>query len=97
MNIQSVIIRPIISEKSMGNAGKGEYTFAVKQYANKKNIKKAIEDAFHVHVTQVATSNVKGKKKRVGMRRNEVAQQEWKRAIITLEKGQKIDIFEAGS
>ena len=96
MDINNIIIGPIVSEKSMADAGKGKYTFAVIKTAGKTNIKKAINDAFKVNVISVQTSIVKGKKKRVGMRRTEISQTEWKKAIVALKQGEKIGIFEPG-
>lgn len=90
----NVIIRPIISEKSMLSAGKGRFTFAVAKDANKQTIKKAVENAFAVTVVAVATTIVKGRTKRGGERREEKVLSSWKKAIVTLKSGQKIDIFD---
>lgn len=89
-----VMLSPIISEKSMLSAGKGRFTFAVAKDANKQAIKKAIEQAFKVNVTQVATTIVKGRTKRGGARREEKVLSSWKKAMVTLKSGQKIDIFD---
>lgn len=89
-----VIIRPIISEKSMHEAEGGKFTFQVRKDANKNAIKKAIESQFSVKVIGLSTITVKGKRKRVGSRRMEVKDSISKKAIATLKKGQKIDLFE---
>lgn len=96
MKAHNVIIRPVITEKSMSEVPSGKYTFAVVPQATKVQIKKAINDTFSVHVVSIATSMVKGKTKRVGQRRQEVKESVWKKAIIVLKKGEKIGIFEPG-
>lgn len=97
MHKHQAIIKPIITEKSMNLAGKGKFSFLVARAASKTDIKKAIEDIFTVNVTAVATSVIKGKTQRVGKRRVEVVNAPVKKAMITVKKGQKIDIFEVGS
>ena len=96
MDVNDVIIAPIISEKSMRDASNGKFTFRVARQADKKMIKKAIEDKFKVNVLQTSTSIVKGKKSKSGTRRIEVLKSPWKKAIATLEKGQKIALFDVG-
>src|SRR5258706_13215068 len=96
MNTLDVIIKPIITEQSMKAVDAGKFSFAVNKYADKNSIKKAIVSLFNVTVLSVATSIVKGKKKRVGQRRQEVTQSVWKKAIVTLKKGDKIYLFEPG-
>jgi len=93
MNTSEVIIKPIISEKSVKQAEGGKYTFAVLKSADKKEIRSAVKVLFNVEVTAVTTTTVKPGKKRVGMRRMEVAVSSWKKAIVSLKDGQKIDIF----
>jgi large subunit ribosomal protein L23 len=95
MQTHNIIIRPIVTEKSMAGVGAGRYIFAVSKYANKTAIKKALHDAFNVNVIRIATSVVKGKSKRVGNKKQEIMQTEWKKAIVTLKKGEKIDLFES--
>jgi len=94
--MQNTLLRPIITEKSMADAGSGKYLFAVSRSASKTLIKKIINDTFNVHVTQVATSVVKGKRKRIGQRRQEVTDAIWKKAIIWVRTGEKIGLFESG-
>lgn len=94
MEITNVLKKGIISEKSLREAGKGFYTFTVVKKANKAQIKKAIEDQFKVNVTSIKTLNFKGKVKRAGRRRKEVRMPGFKKALVKLKKGQKIDIFE---
>lgn len=96
MKKNSVIIKPIISEKSTKEAAKNKFTFCVIKEADKKMIKRAIEDQFKVTVLDVATSVVKGKRKRVGTRRVEVNVSSWKKATVRLAAGEKIDWFDVG-
>jgi large subunit ribosomal protein L23 len=96
MDINDVIIRPIISERSMEGVSKGKFTFRVASKAHKGRIKKAIEDKFKVSVLQISTSIVKGRKVRAGPRRIEIAQSPWKKAVVTLKDGQKIALFDVG-
>ena len=88
---RSIIIRPIITEHSYDLIEKNKYTFEVARDANKIEIAKAVEELFDVHVTKVNTMNVKPKMKRVryvaGLTRR------WKKAIVTIEDGQTIEIF----
>lgn len=93
---QNIIIAPLISEKSINDAGFGKFTFKVSKKADKKQIKKEVEDKFKVNVLSIATSIVKGKKRRFGARRTEVTLSSWKKAIVRLKAGQKIDAFDTG-
>ena len=91
--LHRTIVRPLITEKtSAAYQARGEYTFEVHTDASKPQIRAAIEQLFGVRVTGVWTLNVRGKEKRmgkfVGMRSN------WKKAIVTLAKGNKIEFFE---
>ena len=96
METGAIIIRPVITEKSMAYAGKGKYMFVVNRDTNKTAIKIAIEEQFGVHVTHVSTNIVKGKTQRFGAKRQERKMPVWKKALVTLEKGQKIGLFEIG-
>jgi large subunit ribosomal protein L23 len=89
------IISPIITEKAMAEAAKGKFTFAVNKAATKDNIKKEIGAAFNVTVIGVQTIIAKGKRKKIGKKRTEVKDSAWKRAVVTLKNGEKIDMFEA--
>ncbi len=94
METQNIIIRPIISEKSLNQAALHWYTFAVLPEAHKPEIKKAIEEAFGVKVLAIKTMNVKGKVRRVGRKLTPKAQSAWKKAVVHLPQEQKIDLFE---
>ena len=85
-----VIIAPVVTEKSAKNAEKNVYTFKVAKSANKIQIKDAIESAFGVKVASVNTLNTKPKAKRVG--RYTGTTKVYKKAIITLKDGEKIEL-----
>lgn len=89
---RDVIIKPVITEKSMNLLADNKYTFIVDKRSNKTEIRKAIEDIFNVKVDKVCTINVKGKKKRMG--RFEGKRADRKKAIVTLKAGHKIPLFE---
>lgn len=93
MNMQNVILKPIITEKAMKDASFNKYTFAVDKNANKSLIKKAIENIFGVTVEEVSTRIVKGKTKLVGPKRTKVKGASFKKAIVRVKKDQKIDMF----
>lgn len=94
--MNTIIIKPLITEKSMTDVSHGKYSFVVAKDARKSAIKYAVKQQFNVTVTSVATSTLKGKTKRVGTRRQEIAQPLIKKATVTLKKGEKIAIFEPG-
>ncbi len=88
-----IIRRPVITEKtSIQKEVSNQFTFEVDRMANRVEIKKAVESIFNVKVAVVRTMQVKGKAKRrgwiVGKRRD------WKKAIVTLMPGERIDFFE---
>ena len=87
-----VIRRPLITEKATILANENKYAFEVDPRANKVQIKEAVELAFDVSVTAVNTMNMKGKMRRYG--RAETKQPDWKKAIVTLAPGDKIELFE---
>ncbi len=94
MNLYEVLRRPLITEKNTASQALGRYTFEVANVANKDLVKKAVEKAFNVHVTNVNIMNVPGKTRKVG--RRVVAASPWKKAIVTLKEGDKIQLFEEG-
>ena len=90
---QDIIVRPIITEKSMDGLAERKYTFEVAKNANKIEVKKAVETLFGVKVAKVNTISVKGKKKRMG--RSEGYTSDWKKAIVTLTEDSKtIEFFD---
>lgn len=90
-NPRDILIRPIVSEKSYSLMDEGKYTFEVDPRANKTEIKIAIEQVFGVKVESVNTINRKGKTRRT--RYGLGKRKDVKRAIVTLGKGQALDIF----
>ena len=90
---QDIIVRPIITENSMEGIANRKYTFKVANFANKIEIKKAVEQLFGVKVEKVNTISVKGKKKRMG--RSEGYTSDWKKAVVTLTSDSKtIEFFD---
>lgn len=90
-SLHNVIRRPILTEKSLGDQqNKNVYTFEVDSSANKIEIRKAIQDAFQVTVVKVTTTNRKGKRRRV--RFVEGRRKDWKKAMVTLKKGDLIEL-----
>ncbi len=92
MHIYEVLRRPLITEKSTELQGLNKYAFEVAGESNKLQVKQAVEKAFKVTVTGVNVITVRGKKKRMG--RREVMTSPWKKAIVTLQPGDKIEFFE---
>ena len=92
--LHRTVVRPIVTEQSSAAyQERGEYTFRVASDATKTTIRNAIEKLFGVHVTGVWTMNVRGKTRRLG-RGNPGRRSHWKKAVVTLRDGDKIEIFE---
>ena len=87
-----ILVRPLITEKSMKLVDEGKYTFEVKQGANKVEVKKAVEELFKVEVTAVNMMNTQRRRRRVG--KYEGLRPAVQKAIVTLAEGQKLDVFE---
>jgi large subunit ribosomal protein L23 len=92
MNLYEILRRPLITEKNATLQAAGKYVFEVAGVANKVQIKQAVEKAFNVKVTAVNVMTVPGKERRVGRRK--ILTPSWKKAIVTLEPGNKIELFE---
>jgi large subunit ribosomal protein L23 len=92
MHIYEVLRRPLVTEKSTILQGMNKYAFEVADDANKLQIEQAVEKAFKVTVTGVNVITMRGKKVRMG--RRETVSQPWKKAIVTLKPGDKIEFFE---
>lgn len=86
-------LEPIITEKSMKDAGRGRYTFLVGRNLDKRKIKKLVEDTFGVEVVQIRTSKVPGQRKRTIQGGYKIIPTQ-KKAVVTLKENQKIDLFE---
>lgn len=89
-----ISVKPIISEKSLGEARVGRYTFAVDKLATKDDIKVAVEKLFGVKVTRVFTNIIKGNKTKFTRFGKRTIDKSFKKTRVVLAKGQKIDIFE---
>ncbi len=87
-----ILVKPLVSEKSMLLMGDNKYSFAVAKDANKLEIKYAVEKLFDVTVESVNTRTIRGKVKRQG--RYEGKRPDVKKAIVTLKAGDQIKVFE---
>ncbi len=94
MDARDIIIAPLITEKSMTGTVVSQYTFEVNPRATKTQIKHAVQEIFKVNVTKINTTNVLGKLKNFARKGNRTAgkQSDWKKAIVTLKPGQKIEL-----
>ena len=92
MDARQLIKRPVITEKTTKLMEENKYCFMVDPKANKTQIKQAIETIFNVKVEAVNTTNILGKMKRMGKYMGR--RPNWKRAIVTLQKGSRIEFFE---
>ena len=93
MEAQDIIIRPVVTERSMSGMQEKKYTFEVAKEANKIQISKAVEELFKVQVEKVNTISVKGKFRRHG--RNTGYTSDWKKAVVKLKKDSKgIEFFD---
>ena len=88
-----VVRRPLITEKSTRLSGENKFVFEVYRGSNKHQIKEAVEKAFSVKVLDVNVINVKGKPRRTRGNRVKHAPR-WRKAIVTLVPGDKIELFE---
>ena len=92
--LHRTVVRPVVTERTSASyQARGEYVFEVAPDATKPAIRQAIESLFGVKVTGVWTMNVRGKTRRVG-RGAAGRRPNWKKAIVTLREGDKIEIFE---
>lgn len=92
MHLYEVLRRPLVTEKNAVLQTQGKYAFEVAGEANKEQVKQAVEKAFNVTVTQVNVITVPGKERR--MRGRFVISPSWKKAVVTLKLGDKIEIVE---
>jgi large subunit ribosomal protein L23 len=87
----AILIRPVITERSMSQTGGGRYTFAVAKSATKRDIADAVSEAFKVDVVAVNVIHVPGKTRRLGRRIGR--RPDWKKAIVTIGEGQRIEKY----
>jgi large subunit ribosomal protein L23 len=95
MNSRQVIIEPIVSEKSYALMADGKYTFRVDDRAHKTQIRRAVEEIFDVEVVEVRTLGVRSKPKRRALHRGHT--RSWKKAIVQLAPGDRIELFEGAA
>ena len=93
MRLNNIIIKPIVTEKSVDLTKDGKYTFRVHLKAHKGLIASELSKMYGVDVVDVNTSIVPGKKKRILKTRRFTKTSKWKKAIIKLKEGQKLDII----
>jgi large subunit ribosomal protein L23 len=97
METYEVLLRPVVSEKSTELAGLNKYTFAVSPRANKIEIRRAVEDRYRVRVATVRTITMPAKEKGAGFvginKRRRGLTTPWKKAIVTLQPGHRIEDF----
>ena len=93
MHLYEVLRRPLITEKNTALQAQGKYVFEVAGEATKHQVKQAVEKAFKVKVTAVNVMTVPGKTRRLG--RREVLTPSWKKAVVSLKSGDKIEFFES--
>lgn len=94
MDARSVIIRPVVSEKSYALLDANVYTFVVDRRATKIDVRNAVEEIFNVRVVKVNTLNRQGKRKRNRRSATFGVRPSHKRAVVTLATDSKIDLFE---
>lgn len=91
-NLRDVLIKPVITEKSSALMQDNKYTFIVPLTANKVEIRQAVEKIFKVKVLEISTVRVMGKTKRMG--KTEGKRPDYKKAIVKLAAGERIEFFE---
>jgi len=92
--IYQVIRRPVVTEKSEAASALNRVVFEVDPRASKHQIRRAVEKAFNVKVVKVHTLHLAGKRKRL-MRGYAIKRGSWKKAVVTLAEGNRIDFYEA--
>jgi large subunit ribosomal protein L23 len=92
---RQVIMEPVVSEKSYALMADGKYTFRVDERAHRTQIARAVEEIFEVRVTGVRTAKVRSKPKRRGL--NKGRTRSWKKAIVQLAPGERIELFEGAA
>jgi large subunit ribosomal protein L23 len=92
LNLEDVLLAPVVSEKSYAGIAEGRYTFKVHPDAHKTHVRQAVEKLFDVTVQRVNIVKVQAKPKRRGIHRG--TRSGWKKAIVQLREGESIEIFE---
>jgi len=92
LNLEDVLVAPVVSEKSYAGITEGRYTFKVHADAHKTHVRQAVEKLFDVNVERVNIIKVQPKPKRRGVHRG--TRPGWKKAVVQLRQGDTIEIFE---
>ena len=92
MNVNEVLIKPVITEKATIISEQNKYVFKIAQKANKNQVIEAVKAIYNVEPTKVNIINVRGKERRLRLGTGFTSA--WKKAIVTLKDGDKIDLFE---
>lgn len=92
MRLSNIVVRPIVTEKSMALEPYGKYVFRVTMTSTKGAISSEISRIFGVDIVEITTMVMPGKKKRIPKTRRFTKTQKWKKAIVKLKEGQKIDL-----
>jgi large subunit ribosomal protein L23 len=95
MNVYEIIVRPLETEKSYMLREEGQYAFIVNMDANKLEIQRAVEEIYGVDVDRVRTMVMPGKSNKTRGRRRVARRAPWKKALVTLASGQRIEALEA--
>ena len=95
MDARQVILEPVVSEKSYALMADGKYTFRIDDRAHKTQVAKAVEEIFSVSVVAVRTMQVRSKPKRRGLHSGRT--RSWKKAIVQLAPGDRIELFEGAA
>jgi large subunit ribosomal protein L23 len=95
MDARQVILEPVVSEKSYALMADGKYTFRVNDQAHKTQVAHAVEEIFEVRVVGVRTAHVRSKPKRRGLHQGRT--RSWKKAIVQLAPGDRIELFEGAA
>ncbi len=91
------VARPVISEKSLTLAARGWYTFRTKIESSKNEVASEIAKHYKVEVISVRTITMHGKVRKVGRKLSQVQKSNWKKALVQVKAGQKIDAFEVSA
>lgn len=93
MNLAQIVLKPLITEKATGQGAENKYCFKVEPKANREQVKQAIEQIFGVKVVRANLITVRGKSRRVGRSQKVFKRANWKKAIVQLKEGEKLEAF----
>ena len=93
MKISSIVLQPIVTEKSFDLSSRGVYSFKVNMKATKYSVAKELKRLYGVDAVSVNTAVTAGKKRRILGTRMRVKTPRWKKAVVKIKEGQKIEVF----